>query len=384
MKKKLRFVVLIATALAMSVAVARATEEKEETLGDKLKKLFVRPTPKPKSKKRKRTTPRATPAATQAPTETPGASSMESPAVSASPIISATAQPSETAQPTVTVSESQQKRAEQRETQDFEPVRPISPGPRSKRRITRRAATTPASAMTPITTPVATETALEIRTPIPNETETSRPLPSLPPVIAGSVPPAPKKSPEPTAAGFSSDAIADSQSYSPEVRKIADLSLELAGKNLSYKYVSADPANGGMDSSGFISYVLSKSGINDVPRDARQQYVWVRKAGNFQAVLAQRDDTFELDALKPGDLLFWASNYGVSREPEITQTMIYLGRDKATKQRLMIGASETQRPKGRARPGVGVFELKVARTAPKGNKEAGPVFVGYGHIPGLP
>ena len=137
-----------------------------------------------------------------------------------------------------------------------------------------------------------------------------------------------------------------------------------------------------MDSSGFISYVLSKSGIKDVPRDARQQYIWVRKAGNFQAVLAQRDDTFELDALKPGDLLFWASNYGISRDPEITQTMIYLGRDKATNQRLMVGASETQKPKGSAHPGVGVFEFKVARAAPKGNKEVGPVFVGYGHIPG--
>jgi cell wall-associated NlpC family hydrolase len=157
--------------------------------------------------------------------------------------------------------------------------------------------------------------------------------------------------------------------------------LELAGKNLSYKYVSADPAKGGMDSSGFISYVLSKSGIKDVPRDAREQYIWVRKAGNFQAVLAQRDDTFELDALKPGDLLFWATNYGVSRDPEITLTMIYLGRDKATKQRLMIGASETQTPKGRSHPGVGVFEFKIGRPA-KGNKEAGPFFVGYGHIPG--
>ena len=382
MKKKLRFVVLIATALALSVAAVRATEEKEETLGDKLKKLFVRSTPTPKPKKKKRTTPRPTPAATQASTETPSTSPMESPAVSASPAASATAQPSGTVQPAVTVSESPQNRAEQRETQNFEPVRPISPGPRSRRRASPQPVQSPAVVPASASTPTATETPLEVRTPIPNESEPSRPLPSLPPVGASSAPPAPKKSPAPTAAGFSSDAIADSQSYSPEVRKIVDLSLELAGKNLSYKYVSADPANGGMDSSGFISYVLSKSGVKDVPRDARQQYIWVRKAGNFQAVLAQRDDTFELDALKPGDLLFWVSNYGVSRDPEITQTMIYLGRDKTTKQRLMIGASETQMPKSHARPGVGVFEFKIARTAPKGNKEAGPVFVGYGHIPG--
>jgi peptidoglycan DL-endopeptidase CwlO len=192
----------------------------------------------------------------------------------------------------------------------------------------------------------------------------------------------PKKSAAPTAAaGFSTEAIADSQSYPPEVRKIVDLSFELTNQNLGYKYVSADPAKGGMDSSGFISYVLTKSGIKDVPRDARQQYIWVRRAGNFQAVLAQRDDTFELDALKPGDLLFWASNYGISRDPEITQTMIYVGRDKTTNHRLMVGASEAQTPKGRAHPGVGIFEFKIGRPA-KGTKEAGPFFVGYGRIPG--
>ena len=56
--------------------------------------------------------------------------------------------------------------------------------------------------------------------------------------------------------------------------------------------------------------------------DAREQYAWIRKAGNFKAVLAQRDDTFELDDLQPGDLLFWASNFGVSRDPEIIQREI--------------------------------------------------------------
>jgi len=138
-----------------------------------------------------------------------------------------------------------------------------------------------------------------------------------------------------------------------------------------------------MDSSGFVYYVLSQCGIKDVPRDAREQYVWVRKAGNFQAVLAQRDDSFELDALKPGDLLFWASPYGVSRDPDITQTMIYLGREKATNQRIMVGASEGRTYKGRSRFGVSVFDFKVSRLGPKSEKERGPVFVGYGRIPGL-
>jgi len=177
--------------------------------------------------------------------------------------------------------------------------------------------------------------------------------------------------------------IADSPNYSPEVKKVIDLGLNLTTRNLGYKYASADPANGGMDCSGFIYYVLSKCGIKDVPRDAREQYIWVRKAGNFQAVLAQRDDSFELDALKPGDLLFWASTYGVSRDPDVTQTMIYVGRQKGTNQRIMVGAGEGRSYKGQSRLGVSVLDFKVSRAAPKPNKESGPVFVGYGRIPGL-
>ena len=177
--------------------------------------------------------------------------------------------------------------------------------------------------------------------------------------------------------------ISDAKGYSPEVKKVIDLGLNLTAQNLGYKYASADPAKGGMDCSGFIYYVLSNSGIKDVPRDAREQYIWVRKAGNFQAVLAQRDDSFELDALKPGDLLFWASSYGASRDPDITQTMIYLGREKGTNQRIMIGASERLAYKGQSRSGVNVFDFKVERAKAKSNNESGPVFVGYGRIPGL-
>lgn len=138
-----------------------------------------------------------------------------------------------------------------------------------------------------------------------------------------------------------------------------------------------------MDSSGLIYYVLSNAGIKDVPRDARDQYVWVRKAGNFQAVLSQRDDTFELDALKPGDLLFWANTSGVSRDPEVTQTMIYVGREKGTNQRMMVGASDGRSYKGQPRSGVGAFEFKTGRAKNAKSDEPGPSFVGYAKIPGL-
>ncbi|MEY2486084.1 MAG: peptidoglycan DL-endopeptidase CwlO [Verrucomicrobiota bacterium] len=162
-----------------------------------------------------------------------------------------------------------------------------------------------------------------------------------------------------------------------------DLALDLTTQNLGYKYGSADPARGGMDCSGFIHYVLNKSGVSSVPRDAREQYIWVRKAGKFQAVLGRSQDTFELDALKPGDLLFWAGTYKVDRDPAITHTMIYLGRDKATNQRVMVGSSDGRTYKGQSRFGVSVFDFKIAGRHASTDNEPGPVFVGYASIPGL-
>jgi len=208
------------------------------------------------------------------------------------------------------------------------------------------------------------------------------PSPSLSPTIKPSPSPIVQKATTPRAIIPTAE-IADSQSYSPEVKKVIDLGLNLTTRNLGYKINSADPVGGGMDSSGFVYHVLSQSGIKGVPRDAREQYVWVRKAGTFEAVLAQRDDSFELDALKPGDLLFWVTPYSVSREPDVIETMIYVGRDKATNQRLMIGASEGRTYKGRTRKGVSVFDFKIGRTASKAGKEPAAVFVGYGRIPGL-
>lgn len=192
-------------------------------------------------------------------------------------------------------------------------------------------------------------------------------------------PPTPK---EVQTSAISTSDIAEAPQYSSDVRKIVETGFDLTKRNLGYKYASADPANGGLDCSGFIHYVLTKSGLSNVPRDARDQYTWVRKAGNFQAVLGHNDDTFELDGLRPGDLLFWASASGASHEPDITQIMIYVGRDKATNQRLMIGASEHSTYNGQKKSGVGVFDFKLG-SAGSEEEEASSVFVGYGRFPDL-
>jgi len=159
--------------------------------------------------------------------------------------------------------------------------------------------------------------------------------------------------------------------------------LALTRENLGYTYGSADPANGGMDCSGFIYYILKQNGFPDVPRDSSQQYVWVRKAGNFYAVLSRKEDSFEFDDLKPGDLLFWRGTYNIDRDPPITHTMIYLGREKRTNKRVMVGSSDGRTYDGKQRWGVSVFDFKMPPPPNSGDAKISPVFVGYGRIPGL-
>ena len=350
MKIKLGFLTVIAMTVAMAItSQARGTSDEDESLGDKIKHFFVRPTPTP-HKHPKKSTPAEnketpSPRASRSPSSSvtipsvPTATTSPLPRTTPSPEASATAfaEPSVTTtpEPPAIASPAASSTHDGSTSSLLAPkaVRPISPAPRAKH--------------SPSPSPVAKPT------PTPNAT-------------------------------LSSAEISDYENYSPEVRKIIDLALSLTTMNLAYKYGSADPANGGMDCSGFIYYALSKCGIQEVPRDAREQYIWVRKAGNFQAVLAHRDDTFELDALRPGDLLFWSSTYSVNRDPAITHTMIYLGREKATNRRIMVGASDGRTYKGQSRFGVSVFDFKVSPSKATEDNRPGPAFVGYARIPGLP
>jgi cell wall-associated NlpC family hydrolase len=182
---------------------------------------------------------------------------------------------------------------------------------------------------------------------------------------------------------LSPDQISGYETYPAKVRQILDAGLALTRENLGYTYGSADPANGGMDCSGFIYYVLKQNGFPDVPRDSSQQYVWVRKAGNLYAVLSRKEDSFEFDDLKPGDLLFWRGTYNIDRDPPITHTMIYLGREKRTNKRVMVGSSDGRTYDGKQRWGVSVFDFKMPPPPKSGDAKISPGFVGYGRIPGI-
>jgi len=220
------------------------------------------------------------------------------------------------------------------------------------------------------------------KSPTPSPEETPSPSPTETPSPSRSPHAGKEKRGAPNVT-LSPDQIADYDSYPPKVRQILDAGLALTKQNLGYTYGSADPANGGMDCSGFIYYLLTENGFKDVPRDSSQQYVWVRKAGNFNAVLSRHEDTFELDDLKPGDLLFWSGTYNIDRDPPVTHTMIYLGREKRTKKRVMLGSSDGRTYEGKQRFGVSVFDFKLPPPPNSGDAKISPLFVGYSRIPGL-
>ena len=348
---KLRTLVTITFAITIAFGMQARGAEEDDSLGAKFKRIFAKhtptPTPTPRKKAHKKPSPSPTPEASAA--EGSPSSAETSPASS----VPEKSPDAETAESTPSETPARPRNSH---ATVFEPVRPITPAPgrRSSKAV-----------------------------PSERESPTADENPPETPAQKTAASVASKKS-GPSGAIISAAEIADYDNYPVEIHKVVDAGIDLAGKNLGYKYNSADPAKGGMDSSGFIYYVLSNAGIKDVPRDARDQYVWVRKAGNFQAVLSQRDDTFELDALKPGDLLFWANTSGPNRDPEVTQTMIYLGREKGTNQRLMVGATDGRSYKGQQRAGVSVFEFKVGRAKNAKSEEPGPSFVGYARIPGLP
>ena len=240
--------------------------------------------------------------------------------------------------------------------------------PWTKHKKSTHASPTPSPTPSPSASPGSSATTATDLTPTPTTTPTPTPVPKATPAANATI---------------TTDEIADYDSNSDPVRKIVDVALGLTSLNLDYRYGSADPTNGGMDCSGFVYYVLTKCGVSDVPRDARDQYIWVRKAGTFEAVIAQNDETFELDALHPGDLLFWGDTHSTSRDPAITQTMIYLGREKSGNQRIMVGASDGKTYKNQPRNGVSVVDLKISPSEEKADDHSGPTFVGYARVPGF-
>ena len=358
---KLCGLLLVITMITSGAANAPA----EESLGNKLKKIFEptpTPTPRKRTKKKSMAEKSPTPKPTTTPDKSPKPKPPATPEKSPSPKkkkTGASPTPSETPSPNPSASAKKKKSSPS-------PTPESSPTVSSKKKKRKSSPTptpspgeSPAPSVTPGATPQASET--------PKQTPSSSP--------------SPKKKGAP--ATISASEITDYEKYPEHIRNVIDMSLQLTTRNLDYKYGSADPNSGGMDCSGFVFYVLTQNGVRDVPRDSSQQYIWVRKSGAFKAVNSRHEDTFELDELVPGDLLFWTGTYSIERDPPITHAMIYLGRKKGTNQRVMVGASDGRTYEGESRYGVSVFDFKIPKPAKTDEGRLTPTFIGYGHVPGL-
>jgi cell wall-associated NlpC family hydrolase len=357
-----RIETIVAVAVVTVLARFAPSAPAAQSLGTELKKIFA-PTPTPAPRKKKKSTsaaaksasPKQKVTASPTPSETPGPSSSASTKkkkASATPTASETPSPSPSASP-------------KKKKSSPSPSPESSPSVGKKKK--RKTSPTPS--------------------PSPGETPTESASPSPSPEASGTPKESPSGSPSPKKKGapatISASEIADYDKYPEHIRNVIDMALELTTRNLDYKYGSADPASGGMDCSGFVFYVLTQNGVRDVPRDSSQQYVWVRKSGTFKAVNSRHEDTFELDELVPGDLLFWTGTYNIERDPPITHAMIYLGRKKGTNQRIMVGASDGRTYEGESRYGVSVFDFKMPKAGKTNEGRTTPSFIGYGHIPGL-
>ncbi len=181
-------------------------------------------------------------------------------------------------------------------------------------------------------------------------------------------------------ASLTSSQLKDFKKQPLPVQSLIEAALALTTQDLTYTYGSSDPVNGGMDCSGFIYHVLTEHGFDEVPRDASGQYVWVRKSGTFRAVVSRKEDSFELNEMRPGDLLFWTGTYDSKKDPPVTHTMIYLGREKGGNRRVMVGSSDGRTYHGKQRWGVSVFDFTMPGPS---SREKGVTFIGYAHLPGI-
>jgi hypothetical protein len=177
-------------------------------------------------------------------------------------------------------------------------------------------------------------------------------------------------------ASIATNELKDFNTNSQLVKNLLTLALNLATKNIGYLYGSADPKNGGMDCSGTIYYLLTTSGIKEVPRSSDLIYQWVLEKGHFYAVKSHDLSSSEFSHLRPGDLLFWSGTYEIKRTLDVTHVMIYLGKNKAGEQ-LMIGSSDGRTYQGKKVYGVSVFTFQLPNALSKSK------FLGYSCIPNI-
>lgn len=161
------------------------------------------------------------------------------------------------------------------------------------------------------------------------------------------------------------------------LRHVQAAAHDLATRGLTYQFGSCRPEQGGMDCSGTVHYLLSRSGYRHVPRQSNHQYFWLQRTGRLKR--ASDLDEGVLRRLDPGDLLFWEGTYRTGKRypSKISHVMIYMGKDPRTGRHWMFGGRGTGK-RGINGSGIDFFELKPGTGEGRRSR-----FAGYGRPPGL-
>ncbi|NJK93019.1 MAG: C40 family peptidase [Blastochloris sp.] len=221
--------------------------------------------------------------------------------------------------------------------------------------------------------------------PLPAQTPDPNTPPDNPAPVTATAPnllPEPDPSPIPATPPSPPLPLRGFASLPPRTQELIRAAYQLDARGLGYRYGSADPAQGGMDCSGSVQYLLKTLGWKQLPRASDGFYRWIWQAGTFKAVNGSTFESFEWAQLQPGDLLFWTGTYEVqkNRDPAISHVMIYLGQDEKSGRRLMFGASEGRRYLDQTKNGVGIFDFILPRPQSNSSKPQ-PRFIGYGRLP---
>jgi len=153
----------------------------------------------------------------------------------------------------------------------------------------------------------------------------------------------------------------------------------LVHQHLTYIYGSEDLQNGGLDCSGFVQIVFREACGVELPNQADKQLDYLRTHGQVW------DSTSDWTAamLQPGDLIFYAGPYELSRTSRISHVMMYCGHG------VMAGSQGAGRRLDGLYSGVGYYPFWPH--PPQGIlDESGDRFLGhrqvfaYGRLTGVP
>jgi hypothetical protein len=177
--------------------------------------------------------------------------------------------------------------------------------------------------------------------------------------------------------------LEDFAQVGPTQRDMIQRALALTGRGLSPAHNSDNPDTGGLDSGGFIQYLLKPySDAASAPHDPAEIYRWARKTGNFHAVLTRDPASTELAGLVPGDLMFWSTIDAWNQDVPITQVTLYIGKERSSGKPVMVGVSQGSLYHNAPMTGLSVLDVQQSASDPAEDYLL-PRLVGYVAIPGL-